>query len=31
MTLDYEKDDFLIKGTWKGYKLYDLTRSVYPI
>ena len=25
MTLDCDKDDFLIKeGTWKGYKLFDL-------
>ena len=28
MTLDCEKDDFLIKeGTWKGYKLYDLYKE----
>ena len=28
MTLDCDKDDFLIKdGTWKGYKLYDLYRE----
>ena len=28
MTLDCNKDDFLIKeGTWKGYKLYDLYKE----
>ena len=28
MTLDCNKDDFLIKeGNWKGYKLYDLYKE----
>ena len=28
MTIDCDKDDFLIKeGTWKGYKLYDLYKE----
>ena len=30
MTLDCNKDDFLIKeGNWKGYKLYDLYKEAY--